>query len=99
VRRLYWREPPADQYDWLGLTVDDLRPPVVQVLPENERAFNVFCSMGTQWREGATGPVGLDYGALPFVLRMMGVRRDEWPRVWDSLRVCELAALEEMHKD
>lgn len=55
--------------------------------------------MGTQWRVGASGPVGLDYGALPFVLRMMGVRRDEWPRVWDSLRVCELAALEEMHKD
>lgn len=55
--------------------------------------------MGTQWRVSASGPVGLDYQALPFVLRMMRIPRKDWPRVWDAVRVCEFAALDEIHKD
>jgi len=55
--------------------------------------------MDTQWRVGVGGATGLDYGALPTVLRFLGVKRTEWSGVWDSLRVMERAALEEMHKD
>lgn len=55
--------------------------------------------MDTQWRVGVGGATGLDYGALPTVLRLSGVKRTEWPGVWDSVRVMERAALEEMHKD
>lgn len=55
--------------------------------------------MDTQWRVGAGGATGLDYGALPTVLRFLGVKRAEWSEVWDSVRVMERAALEEMHKD
>ena len=55
--------------------------------------------MDTQWRVGVGGATGLDYGALPMVLRFLGVKRAEWSAVWDSVRVMERAALEEMHKD
>ncbi|CAB3889692.1 hypothetical protein LMG6103_05858 [Achromobacter piechaudii] len=69
------------------------------LLPENRLPFEVFCAMDTQWRVGAGGATGLDYGALPTVLRFLGVKRPEWSEVWDSVRVMERAALEEMHKD
>jgi len=62
-------------------------------------AVEVFSAMGTQWRMGPGGPIGLDYGALPAVLRMMGAKRDEWPDLFDDLRVIEREALKEMHKD
>lgn len=69
------------------------------LLPENQLPFDVFCAMDTQWRVGVGGATGLDYGALPTVLRFAGVKRAEWSGVWDSVRVMERAALEEMHKD
>lgn len=69
------------------------------LLPENALSFDVFCAMDTQWRVGVGGATGLDYGALPTVLRFLGVKRAEWSAVWDSVRVMERAALEEMHKD
>lgn len=69
------------------------------LLPENQLPFDVFCAMDTQWRVGVGGATGLDYGALPTVLRLSGVKRAEWSGVWDSVRVMERAALEEMHKD
>lgn len=69
------------------------------LLPVNELPFGVFCAMDTQWRVGVTGPTGLDYGVLPTVLRLMGVQRSQWPRIWDALRVMERAALEAMHED
>lgn len=71
----------------------------VELLSENRLPFEVFCAMDTQWRAGASGSSGLDYCALPTVLRLLGVKRTEWPEVWDAVRVMERAALEEMHKD
>jgi hypothetical protein len=54
--------------------------------------------MGTQWRVGAGGATGLDYGVLPVVLRLSGVPRAEWPDVFDGLRIMEEAALDHIHK-
>lgn len=62
-------------------------------------AVEVFSAMGTQWRMGHRGPIGLDYGALPAVLRLMGAKREDWAGLFDDLRVIERAALEEMHKE
>jgi hypothetical protein len=50
-------------------------------------------AMGTQWRVGMGGATGLDYGVLPHVLRLVGVPKREWPRVFDDLRVMEAAVL------
>ena len=83
----------------MGLTLADIAPPLVALLPENQLPFSVFCAMDTQWRVGAGGATGLDYGTLPTVMRFMGIKRGLWSEIWDAVRVMESAALEEMHKD
>ena len=52
--------------------------------------------MGTQWRLGPGGPIGLDYAALPAVMRLTGVAKGSRAEVFDALRVLEDAALEQM---
>lgn len=54
--------------------------------------------MGTQWRIGMAGATGLDYAALPPVMRLVGVSRKDWPDVFEGVRVMESAALQTMHK-
>lgn len=39
------------------------------------------------------GAIGLDYGVLPFVMKMTGVPRRDWPEVFDDIRVMEIAVL------
>jgi hypothetical protein len=34
----------------------------------------MFLRCQTQWRSGAAGPIGLDYGALDFAFRLYGVQ-------------------------
>lgn len=58
--------------------------------------MSVFIAMSTQWRAGAAGPIGLDYNALPAVMRLVGVSRKAWPEVFDAIRVMEDSALEMM---
>lgn len=49
--------------------------------------------MGTQWNVGMAGPIGMRYEALPVVLDMTEVARDEWPQVFECLRIMESEAL------
>lgn len=74
-----------------------MAPADVEVWPDNDAAVMAFAQMGTQWRVGMGGPVGLDYSPLPFVLRMNGVPRADWPEVFESVRVMENAALTAMN--
>lgn len=53
--------------------------------------------MSTQWRSGFGGPTGLDYGALPSVLRLQGVPRADWSDTFECIRVLEAEALRVMH--
>ncbi|CAG9177761.1 DUF1799 domain-containing protein [Cupriavidus pampae] len=78
------------------MTVSDVAPADVEVWPDNEKALDVFVQMSTQWRVGMNGPVGLDYSVLPFVMRMQRVPRSEHPEVFESVRVMEHAAMDEM---
>lgn len=82
-----------------GLTVEEASDPPAEVWPDMVSTVNVFVAMGTQWRVGFSGPIGLDYSALPAVLRMVDVPRKEWTDVFDGLRAMESAALEHMHKE
>lgn len=89
-----------------GLTADDYTdgaPEVggetVEIWPCNVNAVNAFVAMGTQWRIGPAGAYGLDYAVLPHVLRLTLIPRPAWAEVFESIRVLEGAALEEMHKD
>ncbi len=47
--------------------------------------------MGTQWRVGMGGAIGLDYVALPLVAKALRIKLT--PARFDGLRVMEGAAL------
>jgi len=64
------------------------------IWPENWPAFRVFLAMATQWRyAGMSGvPTGLDYAALPMVLRSL--RLKPGADMLDRLRIMEAEALD-----
>lgn len=76
----------------------DEATPLVDVFPDNWRALEVFDAMGTQWRVGEMGAVGLDYGVLPAVIRLQGIPRSEWADLFESIRILEGEALSVMRK-
>lgn len=53
----------------------------------------LFTRLSTQWRVGPGGLIGLDYGAIPVVLRLMAVPRGDWPALFDDLRTLEIETL------
>lgn len=63
------------------------------VFPENYTSVGVFNAMRTQWRTDMGVPVGLDYAALPSVMRLFGVPAVQRRRVFDDVRVMEHAAI------
>lgn len=77
----------------IGLTLDDLDRSAFEVWPENLSAVETFMAMSTQWRVGGAGAVGLDYGALPAVLRLRGVPRAQWTDLFEQLQIIESEAL------
>lgn len=79
------------------MTVDEATPEV-EVWPDNWQALQVLDGMATQWRVGANGATGLDYTALPVVLRMNAAPRSEWPELFECIRVMEGAALEKIRE-
>lgn len=56
-------------------------------------------NMGTQWRTGANGATGLDYAALPFVMRVLKIPKKDWGDVFEGIRTMENAALQEIYKE
>lgn len=72
---------------------------VIWLLPDVEKVVEVFVSMGTQWRIGMNGATGLDYSALPFVLKALNVLEGEWGDILDDIRLMESVALKEMRKE
>lgn len=78
---------------------EDVAPADIELWPDNEPAVMVLVQMGTQWRVGMGGPVGLDYAALPFVMRVSGIPRADWPGIFEDLRVLENAALKTMSEE
>ena len=76
-----------------GLTLEEASGPDIAIWPDNVTTANVFVAMSTQWRIGVSGPSGLDYNALPVVMRMSGVRSVERADVFNGVQVMEDAAL------
>lgn len=77
-----------------GLTVQEASAPPVEVWPDNATSVNTFVACITQWRAGPSGIIGLDYNALPVVLRLTAVKRADWPIVFDDIRTMEAAVLD-----
>jgi hypothetical protein len=44
------------------------------IWPGNWKTVLLFAALGTQWRAGMAGPVGLDYAVLPMVARQLRIR-------------------------
>ena len=66
--------------------------------PDTVQAVGIFSDMMTQWRFGAAGPTGLDYTALPIVMRMRQVERTARAEIFDDVRIMERAALQAMRE-
>lgn len=65
----------------------------IEVWPDNADAVRLFAAMLTQWRVGAAGPVGLDYGVLPLLVRHLGLRKRRARAALAGLQVMEAEAL------
>lgn len=78
--------------------MDEAQGEAVPIWPDNLAAVNVFVAMSTQWRSSGYGATGLDYAALPVVMRMAGVPLANRADVFDCIRILEDAALETMRK-
>lgn len=72
------------------------QPELFEVWEENWPAVEMFLRVQTQWRVGMNGPVGLDYGAVEWVLRLYGAQE---PRaVLEDLQIMEAAVLAAVSK-
>lgn len=83
----------------LGLTAADFEADEteIEVWAENAESFLVFANLGTQWRAGMGGAIGLDYTAIEPVLRLMRIEPDHWPDVFEDVLTMESAALKVMN--
>jgi hypothetical protein len=82
----------ADAAQAFGLIVESAPSPELELWPENVAPVRLFDMMQTQWRVGMSGPIGLDYTALPARFRPgSGTRRDR--AVFNGLQVMEAEAL------
>lgn len=70
----------------------------MEIWPENLLPMQVFQAMGTQWRMGFNGLVGLDYNVLPMMIKQLGVPKKERKRVFSDVMVMERAALRAMRE-
>jgi hypothetical protein len=75
---------------------EDDRDDNFEVLPENWDAVQMFMRCQTQWRVGMAGPIGLDYGAVNWLLRLYEV--EDQRSVLEDLQTMEAAVLVTMSK-
>ena len=99
ARALYSKTPTAAEAAAYGLTIEEASGPDVEVWPDNLNAVNLFISVSTQWRSGVSGPTGLDYAVLPYVIERASIDRADYDQVFADIRVLEESALEIMHAD
>jgi len=88
--------------NFLGLTPEDYveENAPVNVWPDNWSAVLFFEALGKgNWNMGPNGATGIRYEAFREVRIATGVRSADWPNLFDSIRVMEQAALNEIHKD
>lgn len=67
-----------------------------EVWEENWTAVEMFMRCQTQWRTSMGGAIGLDYGAVEWLLRLYEVKDQR--SVLEDLQVMEAAALNVLNK-
>jgi hypothetical protein len=97
----------AAQLEALRGSIERQRPPGVGIWPRHWHAWRVFVGMGSQWRtkdrQGGLLYEGLDYAALPVVLRehrrLPRRYRQPLARLMPQLRTLEGAAREQLNAE
>lgn len=93
-----WEPPSAATLAKAGLKLRFFSRPTAELWQEHVPAFNLFTRNYTQWRVGAGGPIGLDYGVLYQDLDRQELSKAEQQEIMGVLRIIERAALEIFHK-
>lgn len=70
----------------------------VEVWEEHHQVFNLFMSLGTQWRIGMSGATGLDYNVLFHKMDRMGLDPNEYAQLEADIQVMEREALSTMQQ-
>ena len=77
-----------------GLTRADFDCEIVEVWPENWRAFCLLCDLQTQWRGAGTTIVGLDYNVMYRKMDRMDLSAEEYDELESDMRTAEAGALD-----
>lgn len=81
----------------MGIILVDVEPaPDFEVLKENWGAIEMFLRCQTQWRASANGVLGLDYGAVAWILRLYEI--EDQRAMLEDLQVMEAAAMAKLNK-
>ena len=67
-------------------------PDHFEVWEENWQVLTIFLQVQTQWRSGMSGLIGLDYGAVAWVLKLVAAE-DEQLALLQDLQTMEHAVL------
>lgn len=82
------------------MTLDDfVQQHQVEVWAQHWQAIDLFCQMGTQWRMGFGGAVGLDYAILFHLFDLQDIDKSEQKEILAQIKICESAALDIFYKD
>jgi len=81
----------------IGLTPDDYADEVQEIWPETEVCISLFSSVSTQLRMGFSGPVGLDYSPLFYLMGRMGLTDSQFDNLFYDIRIAESEALSTMN--
>lgn len=74
----------------------DQEPETCELWTDHLPAINVFMRLRTQWQVGMSGPVGLRYETLGFILELEGIPREDWPLLVTEVQIMERITLQKM---
>ncbi len=79
-----------------GLKPEWAAEPAEQIYlwPENVKIWNLFSSLGTQWKRDMDGAYGLDYPGVEVVMRIWRIKRKHEQDVFRKIQLMEQATLE-----
>lgn len=98
MQALYWKRPTAADLGDFGVCPEDFPEPHVDLWPENWPPLQLFIHHCTQWRLGAAGPVGLDYGVIFHELDRSRITGDDFEDTMNCIRIIESAAIEAINE-
>ncbi len=96
---MYDSGPSQEELDAIGIKREDVEDTSdFEVWPENWLPYKVFSEVNTQWRVGAAGPTGLDYGPVQWAMGLHRIPKKQQLEVLRAIRTMESSALKQMNK-